>query len=72
MPDGADKPAAPRGVISASSQLIERKLATILSADVAEFGRLMSEDEEQLCASFADRRKSLRRCWMALAWRRSI
>jgi class 3 adenylate cyclase len=57
MPDGADKPAAPRGVISASSQLIERKLATILSADVAEFSRLMSEDEEQTLRVFRGHKK---------------
>ncbi|HXO88190.1 MAG TPA: adenylate/guanylate cyclase domain-containing protein [Candidatus Acidoferrales bacterium] len=57
MPDGADKPAAPRGVISASSQLIERKLATILSADVAEFSRLMSEDEEQTLRLFRGHKK---------------
>jgi class 3 adenylate cyclase len=57
MPDGADKPAAPRGVISASSQVIERKLATILSADVAEFSRLMSEDEEQTLRLFRGHKK---------------
>jgi class 3 adenylate cyclase len=57
MPDEADKPAAPRGVISASSQLIERKLATILSADVAEFSRLMSEDEEQTLRVFRGHKK---------------
>jgi class 3 adenylate cyclase len=57
MPDGADKPAAPRGVISGSSQLIERKLATILSADVAEFSRLMSEDEEQTLRVFRGHKK---------------
>jgi len=32
--------------------LLERKLATILSADVAEFSRLMGEDEEQTLRTF--------------------
>ena len=35
-----------------SSLSLERKLATILSADVAEFSRLMSEDEEQTLRTF--------------------
>ncbi len=35
-----------------SSPFLERKLATILSADVAEFSRLMSEDEEQTLRTF--------------------
>jgi len=35
-----------------SPQFLERKLATILSADVAEFGRLMGEDEEQTLRTF--------------------
>jgi eukaryotic-like serine/threonine-protein kinase len=43
MPDELDKP---------SSQMLERKLATILSADVAEFSRLMGEDEEQTLRTF--------------------
>jgi len=43
MPDGHDKP---------SSQSLVRKLATILSADVAEFSRLMGEDEEQTLRTF--------------------
>src|SRR5271170_2174487 len=43
MPDGNDNPGA---------QELERKLATILSADVAEFSRLMSEDEEQTLKTF--------------------
>ncbi len=34
------------------AQLLERKLATILSADVAEFSRLMGEDEEQTLRTF--------------------
>ncbi|MGD0299974.1 MAG: adenylate/guanylate cyclase domain-containing protein [Bryobacteraceae bacterium] len=37
MSDGSDNP---------NAQFLERKLATILSADVAEFSRLMGEDEE--------------------------
>jgi class 3 adenylate cyclase len=43
MPDELDNP---------SSQFLERKLATILSADVAEFSRLMGEDEEQTLRTF--------------------
>ncbi len=35
-----------------NAQVLERKLATILSADVAEFGRLMGEDEEQTLRAF--------------------
>ena len=35
-----------------SAQFLERKLATILSADVAEFSRLMGEDEEQTLRTF--------------------
>ena len=57
MSDAADKPASPHGTISGSSQLIERKLATILSADVAEFSRLMSEDEEQTLRVFRGHKK---------------
>ncbi len=43
MPDHPDDP---------SAQSLERKLATILSADVAEFSRLMSEDEEDTLRTF--------------------
>jgi class 3 adenylate cyclase len=43
MPDELDNP---------SAQFLERKLATILSADVAEFSRLMGEDEEQTLRTF--------------------
>jgi class 3 adenylate cyclase len=43
MPDEPDK---------SNSQFLERKLATILSADVAEFSRLMGEDEEQTLRTF--------------------
>ena len=35
-----------------SPHLLERKLATILSADVAEYSRLMAEDEEQTLNTF--------------------
>ncbi len=35
-----------------SAQFLERKLATILSADVASFSRLMGEDEEQTLKTF--------------------
>ena len=37
---------------SLSPQALERKLATILSADVAEYSRLMAEDEEQTLRTF--------------------
>jgi len=43
MPDELEKP---------SGQSLVRKLATILSADVAEFSRLMGEDEEQTLKTF--------------------
>jgi class 3 adenylate cyclase len=43
MPEEVDNPGA---------QFLERKLATILSADVAEFSRLMGEDEEQTLRIF--------------------
>jgi class 3 adenylate cyclase len=43
MPDELDSP---------SAQSLERKLATILSADVAEFSRLMGEDEEDTLRTF--------------------
>jgi class 3 adenylate cyclase len=43
MPDELDNP---------SNQFLDRKLATILSADVAGFSRLMGEDEEQTLRTF--------------------
>lgn len=43
MADQSDNP---------NAQFLERKLATILSADVAEFSRLMGEDEEQTLRIF--------------------
>jgi class 3 adenylate cyclase len=43
MPDETDRP---------KSQALERKLATILSADVAEYSRLMGEDEEGTLRTF--------------------
>jgi class 3 adenylate cyclase len=43
MPDEIDRPI---------SQALERKLATILSADVAEYSRLMGEDEEGTLRTF--------------------
>src|SRR5271170_6292519 len=43
MPDEPDNP---------NAQVLERKLATILSADVAEFSRLMGDDEEQTLKIF--------------------
>ena len=36
---------------------LERKLATILSADVAEYSRLMAEDEEQTLRTFRSHRQ---------------
>lgn len=43
MPDELDNP---------GDEFLERKLATILSADVAEFSRLMAEDEERTLRTF--------------------
>jgi class 3 adenylate cyclase len=43
MPDEPD---------NAGAQFLQRKLSTILSADVAEFSRLMGEDEEQTLRTF--------------------
>jgi class 3 adenylate cyclase len=43
VPDDLDNP---------SAHSLERKLATIVSADVAEFSRLMGEDEEQTLRTF--------------------
>jgi class 3 adenylate cyclase len=40
-----------------SSGVLERKLATILSADVAGFSRLMGEDEEQTLKTFRGHKK---------------
>jgi class 3 adenylate cyclase len=40
-----------------NTQFLERKLATILSADVAEFSRLMGEDEEQTLKTFRGHKK---------------
>ena len=57
MSDTVDKPASPPGSQSASALPIHRKLATILSADVAEFSRLMSEDEEQTLRVFRGHKK---------------
>jgi class 3 adenylate cyclase len=39
------------------AQFLERKLATILSADVAEFSRLMGENEEQTLKTFRGHRQ---------------
>jgi len=56
MPDSPNKldpqPNSPQPGTQSGSQIIERKLATILSADVAEFSRLMNEDEEQTLRTF--------------------
>jgi len=48
MPDEGNK---------SSSQILVRKLSTILSADVAEFSRLMGEDEEQTLRTFRGHKK---------------
>ena len=48
MPDDRD---------NSGSQILERKLATILSADVAAFSRLMGEDEEQTLKIFRGHKK---------------
>jgi len=47
-----DDPNIPNNPNNPPSQFLERKLATILSADVAEFSRLMGEDEEQTLRTF--------------------
>jgi class 3 adenylate cyclase/Tfp pilus assembly protein PilF len=52
---GADE--LPDDPDSQSSQILVRKLATILSADVAEFSRLMGEDEEQTLKTFRGHEK---------------
>jgi class 3 adenylate cyclase len=52
MPDEPDKP-----VTQSGTQLVERKLSTIVSADVAEFSRLMGEDEEQTLRTFRGHKK---------------
>ena len=57
MPDSPEKPASQPAGSQSSSQIIERKLATIVSADVAEFSRLMSEDEEQTLRTFRGHKK---------------
>jgi class 3 adenylate cyclase len=51
MSDQPDVPNIP------NTQFLERKLATILSADVAEFSRLMGEDEEQTLRVFREHKK---------------
>jgi len=42
----------PDDLNNASTQFLERKLSTILSADVAGFSRLMGEDEEETLRTF--------------------
>ena len=49
MPDERDNPTEKT---SPDLQMLERKLATILSADVAEYSRLMGEDEEGTLRAF--------------------
>ena len=43
-----------------SASILERKLVTILSADVAEYSRLMAEDEEQTLRIFRDHSQTFR------------
>ena len=40
--------------------MLERKLVTILSADVAEYSRLMAEDEEQTLRIFREHSQTFR------------
>jgi class 3 adenylate cyclase len=47
----------PDNPANTGTQFLERKLATILSADVAEFSRLMGEDEEQTLRTFRGHKK---------------
>ena len=47
----------PNEPTNSSSQILVRKLSTILSADVAEFSRLMGEDEEQTLKTFRGHKK---------------
>lgn len=58
-PDGPGKPAV-NGPDSSSSSALERKLVTILSADVAEYSRLMQEDEEHTLRIFRDHSQTFR------------
>jgi hypothetical protein len=65
MADQPDNPGA---------QFLERKLATILSADVAEFSRLMGENEEQTLNTFRGHTQALESLvampsWLSLAAR---
>jgi class 3 adenylate cyclase len=46
---------------------LERKLATILSADVAAYSRLMAEDEERTLQTFRATRRCLRSWWSCVA-----
>jgi class 3 adenylate cyclase len=50
----SDRPDQPD---NSNTEFLERKLATILSADVAEFSRLMGEDEEQTLKIFREHKK---------------
>ena len=52
-PDSPGSPAGDEPDQLAASKLV-RKLVTILSADVAEYSRLMAEDEEQTLRIFRD------------------
>jgi class 3 adenylate cyclase len=49
-----DKPGSPGAAEPSHPSAVERKLVTILSADVAEYSRLMAEDEEQTLRIFRD------------------
>ena len=57
-----DKPGSPGAnePDQSPASMLERKLVTILSADVAEFSRLMAEDEEQTLRIFRDHSQTFR------------
>ena len=57
-----DKPGSPavNEPDQSPASMVERKLVTILSADVAEYSRLMAEDEEQTLRIFRDHSQTFR------------
>jgi len=57
-PDNPGSPAVNEDQSPAS--IVERRLVTILSADVAEYSRLMAEDEEQTLRIFRDHSQTFR------------
>jgi class 3 adenylate cyclase len=60
--ESPDKPGSPAGnePDRSSAPMLERKLVTILSADVAEYSRLMAEDEEQTVHIFREHSQTFR------------